>query len=428
MNAPSSTFTQVLRDNPRFQRIWLAEVISGFGDWFNLIASATLIGKLTGSGVALGALFLVRMLAPFVVSPIGGVLADRYDRARLMVLADLCRAPVALAFWCVQSPSEAWLLYVLTALHLGLSGVFVPARAALLPDVVSPRDLGAANSLIAATYAVMQALGAAAGGVVAAQLGPTATFIVDALTFLVSALLCAGIAPGAPRQRGDGVARGASGRALLAGLRYLERDVEALLLTLHKGINCLLVTGGLNVVIVHLAQHRYAAEDGGAASSGVLFACTGVGSAIGALIGRYLVGDEARALRLGLMGSYAVTATGLGVAAADVTFLGLGAGILLRGVGGGMLFVFSTQLLFQRVPGGMRGRIMGLEYGLRTLMSGLGMAIVSVAVDSRLSESQVFVGLALGALLPGALWAAWLFTAGSRSADPAPPLESPLSR
>ena len=82
----------LLRKNPNFRRLWLATVISYLGDWFNLLASAALIGHLTSSGAAVSYLFLSRFLPLFFFSPLTGVLADRFDRKRLMIVADLLRA------------------------------------------------------------------------------------------------------------------------------------------------------------------------------------------------------------------------------------------------------------------------------------------------------------------------------------------------
>ena len=78
MSAPTDTqdrrgYIELIRGNADFRNLWYGQIISLFGDWFNLIASASLVGKLTGSGLAVGSLFAVRMLAPFLISPIAGL-------------------------------------------------------------------------------------------------------------------------------------------------------------------------------------------------------------------------------------------------------------------------------------------------------------------------------------------------------------------
>ena len=135
------------------------------------------------------------MLALFalvlLVSPIAGVVADRYNRKHILILADLCRAVVVLGFLLVREPHHVWLLYVLSAIQLGLSGFFFPTRTAIVPDLVSADQLGAANIIGSTTWSVMLAAGAALGGVVAGTWGNQTAFVLDALTFVVSAILIA---------------------------------------------------------------------------------------------------------------------------------------------------------------------------------------------------------------------------------------------
>jgi len=107
LETPKTTgYLSLVRDNRNFRYLWFGQVISLLGDWFNLIASASLIGLLTQSGLAVGGLFVVRMLAPFLVSPLAGVAADRYNRKVLLILADLTRArPRCLVFYWSGNPS-----------------------------------------------------------------------------------------------------------------------------------------------------------------------------------------------------------------------------------------------------------------------------------------------------------------------------------
>ncbi|MGB1287953.1 MAG: MFS transporter, partial [Aggregatilineales bacterium] len=184
-------YLQLLRQNRNFRILWTGEIVSLLGDWFNLIASASLIALLTESGAAVGGLFVVRMLAPFIVSPISGVFADRYNRKQLLIITDIIRAFTVLGFLLVRSPEMVWLIYVLTALQMAGQGFFVPARNSMLPDITSEQELGTANALSSSTWSVMLAFGAALGGIFSGVFGPYLAFVLDAVTFLVSALILA---------------------------------------------------------------------------------------------------------------------------------------------------------------------------------------------------------------------------------------------
>ena len=156
-------YVELVRTNDNFRNLWFGQIVSLFGDWFNLIASAALISDLTSSGLAVGGLFVIRMLAQFIASPIGGVLADRYNRKNLLIMTDLARGITVLGFLIVEKPEHVWMLYTLTAIQMAVSGIFAPTRSSILPDLVSDEEIGAANALSSATWSTMLAFGAAIG-------------------------------------------------------------------------------------------------------------------------------------------------------------------------------------------------------------------------------------------------------------------------
>lgn len=418
--ASGSGYIALLRGNPDFRRIWFGEVISNFGDWFTLIASAALVGSLTGSGAAVGGLFAVRMLAPFLMSSVAGVLADRYDRRLIMITTDLLRAVIVLGFLLVREPEHIWLLYALTVLQLGLSGVFVPARNAILPELVAPAGLGAANALSAATFATMLAFGAGIGGFVTGSLGIYETFVIDSVTYLISAAFLARISY-RPPARARKVALSAIPRQYVAGLRYLRSDLETLFLASHKAVNGLIITGGLNVLMVSFAVTYFPLGEGGGISLGLLFSATGIGTALGPIIARRFTGDQELLLRRSLVVCYLISAVGLAIAAPAVGLAMVALGMLVRGLGGGMMFTFTTHLLMTRSPDEVRGRVFGTEYALRTLFNAIGTMAVSFSVDSRLGTVGTMWLVAILAVVPGLLWWMWISARPDPGAPPSVP-------
>jgi MFS transporter, NRE family, putaive nickel resistance protein len=408
-------YAELLRSCPNFRRVWFGEVISNFGDWFTLIASAALVGALTGSGTAVGALFVIRMLAPFLVSPIAGVVADRYNRRIIMIATDCVRAAIVLCFLFVRDPGDIWLLYLLTAAQFCMTGLFVPARNAILPELVPGRWLGAANALSAATFATMLALGAGAGGFVTGTIGIYETFVIDSFTYLISAAILARITYQPPRRPNLPVM--AITREYVAGLRYLRQDAETLLLASHKAVNALLITGGLNVLMVSLAVNHFPIGVAGGISLGVLFCATGVGTALGPVIARLFTHDRLPMLRQSLVVCYVVSAVGMAIAAPAVSLAMAAVGMLVRGLGGGVMYTFSTHLLMTRTPSPVRGRVFSTEYALRTLFNAIGTMVISVGVDSAFGTIGMLWLVAIAALIPGLLWWMWI----SVRPDPGPP-------
>src|SRR3954467_1384154 len=145
-------YVSLLRRNVNYRNLWLARLISNLGDWVNLLGTATIIPQFTGAGTALAYLFLARLLPFFIMSPISGVLADRFERRAIMILTDLLRAGTVLCFLIVRTPSQIWLLYVLTVIEFVLSSLYTPAHSALLSNIVESDDLVAANALDGFTW------------------------------------------------------------------------------------------------------------------------------------------------------------------------------------------------------------------------------------------------------------------------------------
>ena len=403
-------YLDLVSRNPNFRSLWLGQIVSLFGDWFNLIASAALIAQLTESGLAVGGLFVIRMLAPFLVSPIAGVAADRYNRRTLLVLTDLSRAVVVLGFLLVRDPADVWLLYLLTALQLGISGVFFPTRNAILPDVVRSTELGTANALSSTTWSVMLALGAALGGLATGELGIYPAFLIDAVSFLISAVFILQIAYRQPESASSEAGFSAALREYLDGLRYMKKQPDVLAIALHKGALGLTIAGGvINVVLVKLAEEVYVIGQGGGTSMGLLYAVAGLGTGVGPILTRRFTGDRERPLRTVMALAYLLSAGGLALAAPLWSFGAVLVGMFLRAYGTGVIWVFSTQLLLQLVPDRVRGRVFSTEFAMFTLASAASAAAGGLALDTTgLGLTGIMLLMAGLAVLPGIAWAAWM--------------------
>ena len=186
-------YIALLRSNRSFRQLWLGQVVSQMGDWFDTIALYTIILKLTGSGRDVGLLMVARFVPSFFFGPISGVLADRFSRQRIMIVSDILRAVVVLGFLLVRRPEHLWIIYVLTVFQLGLSTFFEPAKTAAIPSLVEDRELVAANAISSVTWSAMLTLGAALGGFITSLFGTDVAFILDAVTYLLSAALIASI-------------------------------------------------------------------------------------------------------------------------------------------------------------------------------------------------------------------------------------------
>ena len=403
-------YRELIRGNRNFRLLWFGQIISLLGDWFNFVASASLIAILTQSGFAVGSLFVVRMLAPFFISPIAGVVADRYNRKYTLIVTDLARVVVAFGFLLVRAADDVWLLYLLTALQLGIGGFFFPTRNAILPDIVSSQELGTANALGSATWSVMLALGAAIGGIVSGAWGIYPAFVIDGLTFLLSAVFIVQIKFDVePTLADSDKTMGAAFKEYLDGLRYLGRHTDTLVVALHKGASALMMGSGSQVAMVAIAEDIFVIGEGGGISLGLMLALGGVGTGVGPIVARRFTGDRDRPLRNAIILGYLMGAVGLAIVA-PMAPLRLGA------FGchppwdwwGDYLGVFDTTATASRPPIRFGGRVFATDFALFTLMSAVGSAVAGGALDASLSLPAIFWWMAGLTVIPAVLWAAWL--------------------
>ncbi len=422
-------YLALIRENPNFRNLWFGQIVSLLGDWFNLIASAALVARLTGSGLAIGGLFIVRFLAPFFISPLAGVITDRYNRKHILILTDISRALIVFAFLFVRDPEDVWLLYFLTILQLGISGIFFPARSALLPDLVAPKELGTANALSSTTWSVMLAVGAALGGLIAGGWGIYPAFAIDAVTFLVSAVFIARIHYHPPGISGERDVRSTTMLSeYVDGLRFLIKKVDLLWISLHKAAWGLIAGGMFSVLIVQLSKDVFPIGEAGGITLGLLYAVAGIGTGIGPILARRFTGDREIPVRAAIGLSYFITSAGL-IIASLLSSLGVVLlGNFIRAFGGGIIWVFSTMLLFVLVPERFRGRVLSTEFAFFTLASALGAALGGWVIDqSSITFHTILLWTGLVSIIPGLLWFLWIRSRGDKSkGDAVQQMEEPM--
>jgi MFS family permease len=405
------SYKGLLRTNRDFRYLWLGQVVSQLGDWFDTIALFTLVLRLTGSGRAVGLVLVARFLPSVVLGPLSGVLADRFNRRHIMIASDVARALVVLGFLFVRSPEQIWLVYLLTVLQLAFSAFFEPARSAALPSVVAKRELVTANSISSVTWSAMLTLGAAIGGPVTDWFGTDAAFIIDSLTYLVSAVLvwCVRLPKRPPRPKTRlTLAKALGVTDTLEGLRYVWHRPRVLALLLVKpawglggGILTLLPVFGEKVFRLSL----HTAIGGAALGMSALYAARGVGTAVGPLFTRRFYSETReqmqRAIGVSFLFAGAFYVLFSGAQSFPLALLWLA----VAHAGGSVLWVFSTVLLQSSVEDEFRGRVFAAELMLMTLAMAASNYATGEALDRfQISPRTATFAIGLFFLLPGALW------------------------
>ena len=148
--------------------------------------------------------------------------------------------------------------------------------------------------------------------------------------------------------------------------------------------------------------------EAGGISLGLMFAVAGVGTGVGPILARRFTGDRQRSLCRMIILGYGLASLGLIISAPLINFSMVLFGTFLRGAGGGIIWVFSTQLLMQLVPNQVRGRVFSTEFAMFTLTSAIGAAVAGAILDSALGISGTIGWMAALTLVPGILWWFWM--------------------
>ena len=399
-------YIDLLRRNGSFRQLWLGQVVSQMGDWFDTIALYTIILNLTGSGRDVGLLLVARFVPSFLFGPLSGVVADRFSRRTIMIVTDVLRAVVVLGFLFVRRADQLWLIYVLTVLQLGLSTFFEPAKTAAIPSIVSDRELVAANAISSVTWSIMLTLGAAIGGVITGWFGTDVAFILDALSYLISAALIMSVRlPKRPRRERQklAISRLLGIADTLEGARYVKNRPRVFALLMVKpawGLG-----GGILTLLAVFGERIFPVGKSAATGIGVLFAARGIGTAVGPIVARRIAGEGNRRMQITIGISFLIGGIFYVAFGSATSFI---FALIVLGVahmGGSILWVFSTVLLQRAVEDNFRGRVFAAELALLTLTMAASNYVTGELLDRfSISPRIVTVGVGIFFTLPGIVW------------------------
>jgi MFS family permease len=352
-----STNDSLLR-NVRFLRLWIGQGTSFVGDAVSMVALVVLVVQVTGSASAVGGALVARLL-PTIASPLAGVLADRVDRRVVLVASDLARAVLVLGLVFARDLATIYVLVFLVGLA---RTVFNPTIRAAFPSVVGRGDLTRANALISGTFSISETVGPALGGLLVATVDIDAAFVLDAVTYLVSAALLS-LTPLARPQREEDVS--GFGEDLKAGFTYLAGARVPLAIVLGAFLTVLTI----NITIpaeVFLARETFEA---GNAGYGLLVGLWGGGMVLGsAFVG--LLGGRVSLIPL-YLSSIFVSAVALFATGISPTFVLALIALTIAGLANGIDDVTANTILQKQVPDVFLGRV----FAVRFLSYGVGEAL-----------------------------------------------------
>ncbi|MFG1915360.1 MFS transporter [Micromonospora sp. NPDC048898] len=386
----------VLTGNRSFRNLFLAELVVFGADWFVMVPLLVLLPQLTGSGVW-GALVLavdtgiVALLLPYT-----GTIADRVDRRKIMIGANVATLVGVLLLLGVRSAGTAWLALVAIGVVAVAKAFYSPAAQAALPNVLEPHELAAGNAVAGSAWGTMTVVGASLGGVLSTAAGPYACFWVAAVGLVLAAALATRIRRPLQAPRDTDLPPQRTWAAVREALGYIGHRPRVLALVTVKSAVGL---GNGVLTVFPLLAGVYGV---GSLGAGLLFAVRGAGALVGPILMRRVLTRRAWLLPgLALsMSLYGLSYLGASVARWFPLVLLL---VFVAHFAGGSNWVMSNFALQGEVPDRLRGRVFATDMMLATLAISVSQLAVALVVDV-VDERVVLAGCGLITLVYAVGW------------------------
>jgi MFS family permease len=367
------------------RRLAAARLISVTGSAAAYVALIFTIYERTGSAAWLSATLLLTFGVTGFIAPFAGFLGDRFDRRRVMIASDLAGALCFAAMGVVRAPT---LLLLFAFLSTIAEAPFLSASAAAIPNMVEARDLSWANSLVSMGRYAGITLGPLLGGVLLHVLGASSVFVANAVTFVVSAALVVTVR--ARFSEGVDAEVREEHRGVRAGFRFLVRD------SVLRRITFAWVVLVLGLAMGMVADAPLSISFGqGSRGLGLIVACWGAGSVVGAYLGRFL---NARTERFAVVfGTAAIAVTSIGAGSSPV-FWPILAFVLGQGIGDSIGLVGEQGIRQRRTPDAVRSRVMAASEAVWQLAMALSFVLAGFVLDAVGPQGVYVVGGVAAAL------------------------------
>eukprot|EP01156_Anaeramoeba_ignava_P010205 Anaeramoba_ignava/a479085_10.p1 GENE.a479085_10~~a479085_10.p1 ORF type:complete len:434 (-),score=123.69 a479085_10:44-1345(-) len=367
------------------------------------------------SGLMLSILFVAKTLPSFVLIPIVGPVADKFNKNIVMILSDLIRACVVLVFIVVEYVKIEWFLFSIVFIQFSISSFFTPARTGLISFVVNAKQIVEANTLDATTWSTMFFIGGSIGGVVTSVTGLTPAYIIDSISYIISATciiiswkftkLTSSLQKSDSKEITDKKQTEQKSEdsnkediqtisnssdddindenALLksnlkeekqeeplntnfkGGLVFLKKNPQVLFMVIVKTTGAL-VWGAVDVTMVSIVEKYFQIKGKVGISLGIMYATEGLGTLIGPIVGQRFAKDTFKSRWLTIFIGFLIFLFGtifIGVGVYFENFEVFLVSNFVRTFGIGLLWVWSTILIQITPPGHFVGRMFSFDYG-----------------------------------------------------------------
>ena len=432
-DSDDATYIKLILKYPKFRLLLCSFIITYIGEWLTYIASLSLIEHIlteqnqdqeddTTNRTAISILVVVRFLPFFLISPFGGVLADGRDRRHSMILLDIVAGCTVLGFILAKYLQSILCIYIVSFIQWAIAGLYEPCRSSIIPMLVPDRRyLKKAMTLSGILWSTLKAIGSATGGVLVASVGFDGCFIIDSMTYILSAFLL-WLIGGNWNPDGDNDENESSSsketntikrsqqslihttiiylwdkikRMVMDGIRYVYGSFWGSLVLLKA--TGALIWGAMDVLNVSFAEEGSGADNVAVVSSqrlGYIFAFAGIGCLIGPLLADQMTSMEfpytiQRACVVGIVfGTCGCVAIGL---VANKSFWSLLLFTSVRTMGSSAVWIYSSLLLQKFSSIEMLGRVSAIDTGLSLLSQSVTAYVFGGYFQDNLHLSASFI-------------------------------------
>jgi len=445
------TYIELLNNNSNFRYFLLSYLINHMGEWLTYLASISLVQRVTmrdganqnNTNTLISILIMVKILPNVLLIPIGGILADSYDRRKIQVILDLCASSVVVVFlWSLASES-IFLCFVANFLIEATNGLYIPSNQAMLPQLFGngktkneddDDELQKATILYGMSWSLMTAVGSSLGGILVATFGIKGCFIIDSITYLISAaILKLGVKGDYDASMKESSFSSESENISLLGEQSSTKkdssssnasfgkkdlgDESGVFLLFARGLKFLfleeplvgacallkgstaLAYGAVDVLNVSFSARGSELDPSKTSLKlGVLFGCVGVGCILGSMI-TDAISDLAfprRIVRLSIGGFGCLFVALFWMAATPDFFTSLCLSTVIRAMGSSIVWIASTLLIQKFTPQDLLGRVSSFDSGVAMLaeaLSALGGGMLMDKEDISAEELSLFLGV-----------------------------------
>jgi MFS family permease len=388
----AATLTVVTR-NRDFRRLFGAELIVLGSDWFVMVPLLVLLPELTGEKFWGGLVLAADTGISALLLPFAGTVADRHDRRRILICANLAACVAVLLLFAVRTAATAPLAVLAVGAMSVAKAFYTPAAAAALPNLVETEDLPAANAVAGAAWGTMTIVGASLGGLVGSAAGPYWSFAAAAAGLLGAAALTSLIRRPLQAPRAEAPA---TWHSLIEGLRYIGARPRIRALVTVK------TAAGLGNGVLIVFPLIAVLHGTGALGAGLLFAVRGAG----ALVGPFLLRPVLR------RGSWLLPALAASMSLYGVGYLGISVTpwfplvlvlVFVAHLAGGANWTLSSYALQREVPDRLRGRVFATDMMLAMVSIAVSQLVTAAVVD-HVDERAILAGCGLITLIYAIGW------------------------